>query len=132
MQTGLTDALDDVDADPGAVFEAHDADSVDELVVGGSEPATGQDDDVDALFADGLEAPSRRSSRDRPEPDDGQQPTDDVLAALERAAESAACSGEERDPGELDGDATDAEVEAAIVAAEEVYEGELPDEIPFE
>lgn len=55
----------------------------------------------------------------------------DVLADLERAAEDVEATTAAVEP-DLEREATDEDVAEALDAAEEVYEGELPDDVPFE
>lgn len=139
MQPGLPDAVDDVEADPAAVFEACGADSVDELVEHGaptqsgeSSPTDDADDAVAAVLTGGLQ--DRRDADASEGVDAGQieQPDADAVGdALFPAVEervAAADDGPERaEPVE----ASDDDVAAAIEAAEAVYEGDRPDTIPF-
>lgn len=188
------DPVEAVDPDPGAVFDANDAETVDELVASGSgaeaptEPLLEADDeDVAALVADaaaereadsgsstgrassgsasshgntassgsatppGSASSSGSASSTAPGLEDDAGPNDDLEALLpERGADVLAeledDAGSERDRrAERDGsdargaddapaaaEATDADVAAALDAAEDVYEGDLPEEIPFE
>lgn len=60
MAHGVPEAVDDVEADPSAVFDAHGADSIDELLASGPEESDDEaasEDDVAALFSDGLSSP---------------------------------------------------------------------------
>lgn len=173
-QPAAPDAIAQVEADPGAVFDEYDADSVDELVASedeaeadGPDGCTADDVAVAAMFDDGLEAPEadaasageRDAPRDAPRdagPDaseDRTEPRDGLLAGLTAPdadgssgaavpESSTAGSGEPAGVGAAepsgpdepapDDLADDAEVAAALEAAESVHEGELPDEIPFE
>lgn len=151
------DPTDVVEPDPGAVFDAYGAETVDELVAAGRERlpdpiAEADDAQVAALFAGEVAAPAREGGcedggdaprgSDRRSSGDGVEDAaaSDLLADLERAVttvddgsdaarDSGADRSERREPDE---EATDADVAAALDAAEAVYEGDLPDEVPFE
>lgn len=160
MQPGLSEVAGDVEADPGAVFEAHGAESVDELVAdgGAAEGETAGDDSaVDRLFAEELSRPERRpdASRDRSHPgtsradagrgrssaETGESVTKpSVLDDLERAIDASE-GGDAPDlddvglqdlaDGNLDA-LEDGDVADALAAAEELEDGELPVAVPEE
>lgn len=148
MQRAVPDPVADVESDPAAVFDAHGADTVDELVASGSEPAPepgaeADDAEIAALFADGLEPSDGAAGTHRGTATDdaaSESDTDErsaradsgdaVLTELERAAGSADAAAD-ADDGSVT-EAADADVADALAAAEAVYEGDLPDEIPFE
>lgn len=152
MQPGLSEVAGDVEADPGAVFEAHGAESVDELVAedasergsqSGAERDADSDRAVDRLFASGLDRPERReppehcaggstgtepaTATDRTEPS---TTTPAVLADLERAIEAADADDPAAvDPADLD-ELDDADVEDALAAAADLDDEELPESLP--
>lgn len=137
MQRGLPEAARHVEADPGAVFDAHGAESVDELVASGESPErdTASDRAVIRLFEGDLDRPERRSSDEIDRsgtPRTGESTTTPaVLTDLERAIEAS----ESDDPDVLsteDLDLDDADVADALAAAEELDGGELPPSVPDE
>jgi hypothetical protein len=153
MQPGLSEVAGDVEADPGAVFDAHGAESVDELVdegasdrgsTGGAAAERDADSDraVSQLFAGGLDRPERRAAPDRrgdagagPEPatagdrTGASTTTPAVLADLERAIDAAADDPAAVDPDDLD-ELDDADVEDALAAAADLDDEELPESVP--
>ncbi|GAB3691090.1 hypothetical protein GCM10028857_28110 [Salinarchaeum chitinilyticum] len=136
MQRGLPDAARNVEADPGAVFDAHGADSVDELVAsdGSPERDAGSDRAVIRLFEGGLDRPERRSADEIERSGTARvgesTTTPAVLGELERAIEAS----ESDDPATLSAEDLDAlddgDVADALAAAEELEEGELPESVP--
>ncbi|AGN01667.1 hypothetical protein L593_08610 [Salinarchaeum sp. Harcht-Bsk1] len=144
MQPGLSEVARDVEADPAAVFEAHDAESVEELVTGAGAPERDATSDraVRRLFEGDLDRPERRSTTE--EPSGGVPSTGDpssrasacgvedgsagestttpaVLVELERAIDEA------EEPAAVDGDdfdALDDEVADALAVAEELDEAD--------
>lgn len=125
MQPGLAEVARDVDADPTAVLEAQGAESVDELVAeaGEAERDAGSDRAVTRLFEGDLDRPERRPTPDcdaarGTEPDEPAT-TPAVLADLDGAIEAS----DDAAPDELAevdlGSLNDADVAAALAAAEE-------------
>lgn len=150
MQPGLSEVAGDVEADPGAVFEAHGAESVDELVDDGAsasesagaataERDADSDRAVSRLFAGGLDRPERRepsrhsdAGREESAADRSgtSTTTPAVLADLERAIDAADAEDPAAvDPTELDG-LDDADVQDALAAAADLDDEELPESVP--
>lgn len=152
MQPGLSEVAGDVEADPGAVFDAHGAESVDELVdggasEGGSAGAATAEGDADSdravsqLFAGGLDRPERRSGAGTEQTGSMSQPdsadrtresttTPAVLADLERAIDAADADDPSAvDPAALD-ELDDADVEDALAAAAELDDEECTESVP--
>jgi hypothetical protein len=154
MQPGLSEVAGDVEADPGAVLEAHGAESVDELVTEGASDRGSQDGasaerDADSdravsrLFESGLDRPEQRSGT----PTEGTTPsgetppsdrtresttTPEVLGDLERAIEATAEeTSADLDPADLD-TLEDGDVEDALAAAEQLDDATLPESVPEE
>jgi len=136
MQPGLSEVAAEVDSDPGAVFEAHDAETVQELVASGGSGTADRTASVRALarlFEGDLDRPERREVA-TPEEDAG--------------GESAGASGSppamlgdidggiEPDEPEAAQDAVesleDGPVADALAAAEDLEDGELPASVPEE
>lgn len=158
-QSTAVDAVEQVEADPGAVFEAHGATSVDELVAGddatgvgaagddeaaddGPDGCTADDVAVAAMFEDGIEAPAtttESTSASESSEANSEEDREALLDELERSAtgcdstetEHADSGGTEREGSASEPLVEDDEVAAALQAAEAVHEGDLPEEIPF-
>ncbi|WP_248517907.1 hypothetical protein [Salinarchaeum laminariae] len=138
MQPGLPEAARRVEADPGAVFERHGAESVDELVASGEAPERDDVSDraVSSLFEGALARPERQSvssgegsgTPTAGEPSSGvdeesateSTTTPAVLADLKRAIDETEADA----PGAVDGEELDAlddaEVAEALAIAEEL------------
>jgi len=139
MEQSTPELVEAVDADPGAVFDAHGADSVDELVA--PEPdASGSGDDaaVEGLLEGSLSAPERTRHQERPAEQAADRTVDDaaspepIAVDLERAIEETPSRREaEHAREEPAADVAD-DVAAALADAEDVREGELPETISFE
>lgn len=133
MNPGLGEVAGDVEADPGAVFEAHDADSVDELVADGSapEPEPAGDHGLDRLFEGGLDRPERtaEAERDRsPAPareSSADPPAGTTASAVLAELEQVVAGGEDApaEPEELDA-IDDGDVEDALAAAEAIEDAD--------
>lgn len=136
MHPGLPDAVDDVEADPAAVFEACGADSVDELVEhgaptqSGESDATASDDAVGSMLTEGLADGSDAAANDPAAGRRGGVDAEAVGDALFPAIERHVVERSD-DPTDDPVEASDDEVAAAIEAAEAIYEGDRPDTIPF-
>lgn len=142
MEQSAPELVESVEADPGAVFEAHGADSVDELVAP-EPPAADHGDDaaVEGLLDGSLSPPERvRRSERSTAPSAAasvETPAEDAdapgaaMVELERAIEETPDRPEQ--PGEdAAADVEDEEVAAALADAEDLHEGELPETISFE
>jgi len=141
MHPGLGEVAGDVEADPVAVFEAHDADSVDELVGDGSaaERESTADSGVDRLFEDGLDRPERcvDPASDRSTSEDRDTGAEEpmgttasaVLAELEQAV-AAEREGSTVEPDEFDA-IDDGDVEDALAAAEAIDDADA-ESVPAE
>jgi len=138
MQQGLSEVAADVEADPGAVFEAHGAESVEELVTeeGATERDEASDRAVSRLFEEDLSRPERRSTaggEPTRQSETGESTTTPaVLADLERAIEVT----DGADPTDLEdvelAELDDADVAAALAAAEELDGNGTAPSVPAE
>lgn len=139
MQPGLSDVARDVESDPGAVLDAHGADSIDDLVTPAVEESeSGDDAAVAGLFEGSLSRPepSRSAERSADRPADRPAAEADApgveLADLERAIADASDRPEGEYTGaELADAVEDDEVATALADAEDVSEGDRPD-VTFE
>lgn len=136
-QSAAVDAVEQVEADPGAVFEAHGATSVDDLVAGDDEAAADAPDDctaddvaVAAMFDGDLEAPDpdpESAAVDAARTDDRSDArSDEVLVELD-----AAIPADDETTGSPDGPEPsapapdDPEVADALAAAADVDDRDL-------
>lgn len=149
MKTQPPDALPEVEADPRAIFDAHGAETVDELVAARGDDAAdseGSASDVERAL-DGLDrvstepAPAGRSTHEgcgnladsatgRAGSADADEFASDVFETVEDAPDRAESRPERTVPEGVD----DAELVTAFEAAANVEsaEGDLPDTVPFE